>query len=399
MREDKPKSRFTKPRKKRPQTATVVDPTPSSISGPAVEVIDEDGDVLIPEVVDVEVVDAGEPLALDEDKLGQQLDGEINLAEIDGDTGIESDSYEADTDGDEPYSVESSSTGLVRYDPLQTYLAEIRRHPLLSKEEEHKLAVRYQRHKDVEAARKLIVSNLRLVVLIAREYQRNSRNLLDLVQEGNIGLLEAVKQFDPFRGIRFPTYAAYWIRAYMLRHIINNLRLVKIGTTQAQRKLFFNLQKEKEKLEAEGFAPEAKLLADRLAVKESEVIEMEQRLGLPDVSVDAPMGSGDEPVTLHNLLSDPSENVEHRVVNRQFDDALRQAIEEFKKTADDKEKAIIDRRLFTEDPITLQEIAADFDLSRERIRQIESRLKERLKEYLAERLNLGDGGEVVVDET
>src|SRR5262249_33568685 len=157
---------------------------------------------------------------------------------------------------------------------------------------------------------------LRLVVMVAREYQRNVTNILDLVQEGNIGLLEAIKQYDPFRGIRFPSYAVYWIRAYMLRYLINNIRLVKVGTTQAQRKLFFNLQKEKEKLEAEGFTPEAKLLAKRLSVKESEVVEMEQRMALPDLSVDAPLSSanGEDGADLHNILADARANVEDQVV-------------------------------------------------------------------------------------
>ena len=141
---------------------------------------------------------------------------------------------------------------LVTFDPLQRYLAEIRRFALLSREEEHRLAVDYKEYGNVEAAYKLVTANLRLVVMIAREYQKAFKNLLDLIQEGNMGLMDAVKNFDPYRGVRFPSYAVWWIRAYMIRHIMNDWRMVKIGTTQAQRKLFFNLQKEKEKLEAEG---------------------------------------------------------------------------------------------------------------------------------------------------
>lgn len=290
------------------------------------------------------------------------------------------------------------STDLVRSDPLERYLAEIRNLPLLSREEEHTLAVAYKEQGDSVAGYKLVLANLRLVVLIAREYQRNAKNMLDLIQEGNIGLLEAVKQFDPYKGTRFPSYATYWIRAYMLRYLINNLRLVKIGTTQAQRKLFFNLQKEKAKLEAEGFAPEAKLLAERLHVKEGEVIEMEQRLALPDVSVDAPVGYGDpDAATLHSLLPDLGASVEEKVANEEFTHAIRDAVSEFKDALDAKEVAIVERRLFTEEPVTLQEIADDFGLSRERIRQIETRLKKKLKEYLAQRLQLGEEGEVVVD--
>jgi len=146
------------------------------------------------------------------------------------------------------------STALVPYDSLQRYLAEIRLYPLLTPAEEHELAVRYKEYGDIEAAYQLVTGNLRLVVMIARQYQRAFRNLLDLVQEGNIGLMEAVRNFDPYRGVRFPSYAVWWVRAYIIRYIMNNWRMVKIGTTQAQRKLFFNLQKERERLEAEGFS-------------------------------------------------------------------------------------------------------------------------------------------------
>ncbi len=293
----------------------------------------------------------------------------------------------------------SSSGELVRYDPLESYLSEIKHIPTLSREEEHQLAVKYFQQGDKVAGYKLVLANLRLVVMIAREYQRNVQNILDLVQEGNIGLMEAVKQYDPFRGIRFPSYAVYWVRAYMLRFLINNIRLVKVGTTQAQRKLFFNLQKEKERLESEGFAPEAKLLASRLNVKESEVIEMEQRLGLPELSVDAPLGGahrhGEEGADLLSTLSDGSESAEHTVVREQFSATLREALDEFKKGLDDKERAIIERRLFTEDPVTLQVIADDFGLSRERIRQIESRLKDNLKSYLSEKLEIEEIEDIV----
>jgi RNA polymerase sigma-32 factor len=290
----------------------------------------------------------------------------------------------------------ASSTDLVRYDPLNRYLAEIRHFPPLSREEEHELAVRYKEEGDQMAGYRLVMANLRLVVMIAREYQRNAKNILDLVQEGNIGLLEAVKQFDPYRGVRFPSYAVYWVRAYMLRYIINNLRLVKIGTTQAQRKLFFNLRKEKERLEAEGFVPEAKLLAKRLNVKESEVIEMQQRLELPDLSVDAPLGMEDDGADMHSLLPDPGDSVEDSILDMQFSEAIRDAVEGFRKDLDDKQQAILDRRLFTSEPVTLQIIADEFGLSRERIRQIESKLKLELKSFLADTLSLGSEGQVVI---
>jgi len=282
------------------------------------------------------------------------------------------------------------SKAVVPYDPLQRYLAEIRSIEKLSREEEHELAVRFQEEDDMQAAYKLVMANLRLVVMVAREYQRNFRNILDLVQEGNIGLLEAVKKYDPYKGVRFPSYAVYWVRAYMLRYLINNVRLVKVGTTQAQRKLFFNLKKEKARLEKEGFNPEAKLLAKRLNVKESEVIEMEQRLALPDLSVDAPVGAQEDGLDLHGVLPDSAESAEDVVVREQFSEVLAGVLDEFKKTANEKEIAIIEKRLFTEEPKTLQEIADEFKLSRERIRQVESRLKSKLKDFLKEKLELDD---------
>src|SRR6266849_10393651 len=179
---------------------------------------------------------------------------------------------------------------LVPADALQRYLAEIRRIPVLSREEEHELAVGWHEHEDRQAAWRLVTANLRLVVMISREYQRAFHNLLDLIQEGNVGLLEAVKNFDPYRGIRFPSYAVWWVRAYIIRYIMNNWRLVKIGTTQAQRKLFFNLRKESERLEAEGFTAQPKLLAQRMGVKESEVGEILERMAQSGISLDQPTG-------------------------------------------------------------------------------------------------------------
>jgi RNA polymerase sigma-32 factor len=271
---------------------------------------------------------------------------------------------------------------LVSFDPLQRYLAEIRRHPLLSREEEHDLAVRFQHDRDIEAAYRLVTGNLRLVVMIAREYQRSFRNLLDLIQEGNIGLMEAVKNFDPYRGVRFPSYAVWWIRAYIIRYVMNNWRLVKLGTTQAQRKLFFNLQKEKDKLEAEGFVAGPKLLAQRLDVKEKEVVEMEQRLGGSDVSVDSPLHEGEDG-TLLDVLRSGTATAEDQVADAEYRQRLNAKIREFGDTLLDKDRLIFDQRLLAEEPLTLQEIGDKYGISRERVRQVESRLKRRLKEYLA----------------
>ena len=270
---------------------------------------------------------------------------------------------------------------LVRYDSLQHYLAEIRKYPLLSRDEEHRLAVRYKEEGDIDAAYRLVTANLRLVVMIAREYQRAFRNLLDLVQEGNIGLMEAIKNFDPYRGIRFPSYAVWWVRAYIIRYMMNNWRMVKIGTTQAQRKLFFNLQKEKDRLEAEGFAAEPKLLAKRLDVKESEVIEMEQRLGGRDLSVDAPVDGGDE-ANMLDFLPSKEPNTEEEVANAESREIISRKVKEFGETLTGKDKVIFDARLMAEEPLTLQEIGDRYHISRERVRQIEERIKKKLKNYL-----------------
>src|SRR4051812_38403772 len=224
----------------------------------------------------------------------------------------------------------SSSNALVPFDPLQRYLADIRRYAVLSREEEHRLAVEYKEYGDLDAAYKLVTANLRLVVMIAREYQRAFRNLLDLVQEGNVGLMEAVKNFDPYRGIRFPSYAVWWVRAYIIRYIMNNWRLVKVGTTQAQRKLFFNLQKERERLEREGFTAEPKLIAQRLDVKEKEVVEMSQRLAARDASVDAPVNEGED-ATLLDFLPAPQQTAD-AVANEEYHSLIRRTASEFRQT-------------------------------------------------------------------
>jgi len=276
---------------------------------------------------------------------------------------------------------ETSEKALVPFDPLQRYLAEIRRYPLLSREEEHRLAAEYKEFGNIEAAYRLVTANLRLVVMIAREYQRAFRNLLDLVQEGNIGLMEAVKNFDPYRGVRFPSYAVWWIRAYIIRYIMNDWRMVKIGTTQAQRKLFFNLQKEKERLEAEGFTPGQKLLAERLNVKEGEIVEMEQRLANRDLSTDVPVGEGEE-ATLLDFLADNKETPEERVAEAEYRRVLSEKMEEFGRTLKDKESVIFRERLLTEEPLTLREIGEKYGISRERVRQIEERIKKKLKGFL-----------------
>jgi RNA polymerase sigma-32 factor len=291
-----------------------------------------------------------------------------------------------------------ASTSLARSDPLTVYMAEIRRYPLLTREEEHELAVRFAETQDPKIARRLITANLRLVVKIAHEYRRAYRNLLDLVQEGNLGLLQAVQKYDPHRGVKLSSYSAWWIRAYMLKFILNNWRLVKIGTTQAQRKLFFNLTKEREKLEAAGFAPTTKLLAERMSVPEQEVAEMQLRLAASDASLDAPIGSGDDEsgkrTHLDMLESANSSRPDVTAESDEFRALLRQKLETFEATLKGREQTLFHDRLMADQPLTLQEVGERYGISRERARQIEARLLGRLKQYLKK--ELGDAVQVAM---
>ena len=317
-----------------------------------------------------------------------ELDGDVEATDVDS----HDEAAPADEDGPARGTTAPAAPqvggALVPIDNLARYLAEIRRIPILSREEEHALGVDWKEKGDRQAAWRLVTSNLRLVVMVARDYQRAVHNLLDLVQEGNVGLLEAVKQFDPYRGVRFPSYAVWWIRAYIIRYIMNNWRMVKVGTTQAQRKLFFNLQKERDRLEREGFSPDPKLIADRLGVKESEVVEMEQRLSSRDLSVDAPVTEGEDGTFL-DFLSGP-ERTADTVADQEYHRLVREKAIEFKKTLSGKDLVIFERRLETlmndEDPATLQEIGDSYGITRERIRQIEARLKKKLGAYLREQI-------------
>jgi RNA polymerase sigma-32 factor len=233
------------------------------------------------------------------------------------------------------------------------------------------------------AARKLVEANLRLVVKIAYEYRRAHKNLLDLVQEGNIGLIQAVRKFDPYRGVKLSSYGAFWIRAYILKFILNNWRLVKIGTTQAQRKLFFNLRKEKERLEHLGYSPTTQLLAENLQVSEKDVEEMDKRLSSPEASLDAPMSSDDDGGrTRLDYIPSDGDRPDVQVEQSEFARILREKLETFAATLEGREQTIFRQRWLTDTPKTLQEIGDEYGVSRERARQLEKRLLGRLRKYL-----------------
>jgi RNA polymerase sigma-32 factor len=275
--------------------------------------------------------------------------------------------------------VEEKEKGLpTLLDPLKKYLAEVSKHPVLSREEELEISMGVYDRKDREAAQKLVISNLKLVVKIALEYYNTYLNILDLIQEGNVGLLHAVKKYNPYKGTRFSTYASFWIRAYILKHIMDSWSLVKIGTTQSQRKLFYRLNKEKRKLEALGVFPAPQLLASTLDVKVEEVEDMQKRLAHGDVSLEAPIGDDGNDTVLDMIKA--AGNVEEIVSDREEKEILSRRVAEFKKTLNDKEVFIFENRIMTDDALTLQEIGARFKISRERVRQIENRVVKKFKE-------------------
>jgi RNA polymerase sigma-32 factor len=263
---------------------------------------------------------------------------------------------------------------------LQNYLTSISHYKLLSRDEEQILFKRLNEQGDSQTAHKLVTSNLRLVVKIALDYRRMwMQNLLDLIQEGNIGLMKAVEKFDPEKKVKFSYYASFWIKAYIIKHLMDNFRLVKIGTTQAQRKLFFRLKKEKQKLRDEGFEPKAKLISDRLGVSTKEVVEMEQRINGWDVSLDAPLTDNTDTARIE-VLKTSSESLENTISKKEFETILHQRIAEFKKEMNKRELDIFNRRIFAEDPETLAKIGKRYGISRERVRQIQKNIIAKMKE-------------------
>ncbi len=268
-------------------------------------------------------------------------------------------------------------------DVLSAYMHEVSRHPLLTREEEVSLARQFRDTQDVKAAYRLVAANLRLVVKLAHEYHRNPLSLLDLVQEGNIGLMQAVKKFDPERGVKLSSYAAWWIRAYILRYIMDNWKMVKLGTTEAQRKLFFKLRQEQDRLSAQGYEVTPKLLAERLNVTEQDVIDMDRRLGQDELSLDAPLGHEDDgPTRADRLLTTGATSADDALGNAQLKAMFKEKLAEFAKTLSDKERVLFEKRLVADEPLTLQEIGAQWGVSRERARQIEASLVERMRTFM-----------------
>jgi RNA polymerase sigma-32 factor len=282
---------------------------------------------------------------------------------------------------DPDHSTPTDTTAVVPVTALQQYLAEIRRYPYLSKEEELRLFQEYHAHGSREAAVKLIMANLRVSVAIASEYLHTGADHMDLIQEGNVGLMQAIKKFDPAKNVRFYAYAAWWSRAYILRYLLNTFRLVKIGTTQDQRKLFYNLKKEKAKLEREGFAPDTKLLADRLNVRERDVIEMDARLGNWELSLDQPIGENQDG-SLLDIIPSQQKPADEQLADEQLRTLFRAKLAEFIRTLDERDEDILRNRILSEDPLTLDDLGGKYGITKERTRQLEARIIKRLRDYI-----------------
>ncbi len=276
---------------------------------------------------------------------------------------------------------------------LERYLIEISNHPVLSREEEYKLAVKYRDEGDLDAAKKLVSANLKFVVKVANEYKNYGINMMDVIQEGNIGLMNAVKGFDPTKGYRLISYAVWWIRAYIQNYLMKSWSLVKVGTNQAQRKLFYKLRSAKNALDKDSeFITEEDYsrIAKELGVRNKDVVEMDQRMSKKDFSLDTRIGENQDN-TYISLLEDQKFNQEDLLVKSQLESSVKDNLGPILETLKDRERYIIENRILTDTPHTLDEIGKKYEISRERVRQIENsalkKIKKAFKEKGIEKIN------------
>ncbi len=340
-------------------------------------------------IIDVDGSDAHE-IASDSVSTNHEDDDALIESTDDVDVELEADDHDID-----PIALEEdhddlpapSTTRLPAVGPrdsLHLYLREVSRFPLLKPDEEHELALRVRDHNDADAAFRLVSSHLRLVVRIAMDFQRRwMQNVLDLVQEGNVGLMRAVNKFDPDKGIKFSYYASFWIKAYILKFIMDNWRMVKIGTTQVQRKLFYNLNRERQKLIMQGFDPDAAMLSERLGVTEDQINEMDQRLASTDMSLNVPVGEDAGGATRMDFLPALGPGIEDSLARDEIADLVRSRLKTILPKLNEKELYILQNRLLTDEPVTLREIGERYNVTRERVRQLEARLLEKIRQHLA----------------
>ena len=333
----------------------------------------------ISKITPVEVIEE------EEFKEAEILDDEIlpSLIEETHEEGLEDEDIDENFDDDHILDVEVNEPGLVVVDALQRYLRELRRYPLLSREDEKKVAIEAFEHNNVQARNTLVTSNLRLVVKIAMEYRRAYSQILDLIQEGNAGLVQAVNRFNPYRGVKLSTYSAWWIRAYILKFLMDNKSLVRMGTTDAQRKLFFRLRGEAEKMYALTQKFDANLLAEKIGVEPQDVIDMQQRLTKHDLSLDTPVGDDNDTKQV-DLLNSSFEDADDIYEKKQLVQLLTKEVDIIKKDLNERDYYIFHHRIMSDDPITLQEVGEKYGITRERARQLEARVIKKIKDRLIE---------------
>lgn len=270
-------------------------------------------------------------------------------------------------------------------DPLTLYLSEIRKYPLLTREQEVELAKKYYDTKDPKIAQTLVKANLRFVVKIAAEYAKFSSKLIDVIQEGNVGLMHAVKEFNPYKGNRLITYAVWWIRGYIQEYLMRQFSMVRIGTTANQRKLFYQLQRQKEELEKMATSENVALLSHKLGIPEDEISEMAKRLSSRDVSLDKPANADDDSSTpLSTLLrkEDGSLPLDEKMALEEQLSLLMKAVDSLRSHLTEKERILLEERVLSDEPLTLQEIGDKYKITREAVRQTEARLMKKIKDTM-----------------
>ncbi len=331
----------------------------------------------------------GELSTLDEDSDNQTPFESEDAAYGENDDQHPNESLESeplDTESEEPSSPKLPATigskALTTSDPIVAYMAEIRKYPLLSKEKEIELTRKYYDTKDPMIAQILVTSNLRFVVKIAAEYSKFGARLIDLIQEGNMGLMHGVREFNPYKGVRLITYAVWWIRGYIQEYLMKQYSLVKIGTTQNQKKLFYQLQRQKAELDAMGKTPDIKTLSEKLGIPEEEVQMMANRMSGRDVSLDRPLDE-ESGTRAMDLQKGESSTPDEELAKQEELSYLHQTIESLKPTLSEREKIILDERILADEPLTLQEIGEKYGITREAVRQMEVRLMKKIKETFA----------------
>lgn len=279
----------------------------------------------------------------------------------------------------------SSSKSLAVSDPVALYLQEIRKYALLTREQEAELARKYFETKDPVAAQALVTANLRFVVKVASDYSKFGARMIDLIQEGNMGLMHAVREFNPHKGVRLITYAVWWIRGYIQEYLLKQYSMVKIATTLNQKKLFYRLQKEKDALDKLGITPDMALIGTRMGIPTEEVEEMAKRLSGRDISLNTPLDDGST-TQLMDVQKSTGLNIDDELAKNEELSVLKAQLEELRPELSDREKIILEERLLADEPLTLQEIGEKYGITREAVRQMEARLMKKIKDRVSEKL-------------